>query len=267
MLNSVYQKTVWDQRRTIWWWIGGIAALALMMVAFYPALEDMTEFEDLFEAYPDYMLAMFGIDDASEFLTAEGFLHGELYSAMLPIIFLIFTIMRGAAATAGEEQSGTMDLVLSVPISRSRVVVEKLLAMVALTTVLALSLVVLELVGNLVVDMGLSLSGILAVNLGLVLLALLFGALSMAVGSWTGRRTMAAGVAAGVAVAAFFINGLATLVSALETPQQFSPFYWYVDPKLLTNGFAWGPLALLTAVTIVFFGVAVWAFRRRDIST
>jgi ABC-2 type transport system permease protein len=267
MLNSVYRKAIWDYRHTIWWWVGGLVALALMMVAFYPALEDFGEFEELMEAYPDYFLAMFGIEEAGEFLTAEGFLHGELYSAMLPIIFLIFAIMRGAAATAGEEQSGTMDLVLSVPVSRSRVVVDKFVAMVALTAGLALSLIVVELVGNVLVDMGLSIAGIVSVNLGLTLLALLFGALSMAVGSWTGRRTMAAGVAAGVAVAAFFVNGLAPLVSALETPQKFSPFYWYLDPKPLSNGFAWGQLGLLAVVSLALFAVAVWAFQRRDIAT
>lgn len=266
MLNSVLEKTIWDSRRSIWWWVGGLVALAAMMVAFYPALEDFGDFEELMEAYPDYFLAMFGIEEAGEFLTAEGFLHGELYSAMLPIIFLIFTIMRGAAATAGEEQGGTMDLVLSVPISRSRVVVDKFLAMVALTAGLALSLVVVELIGNLLVDMGLSIEGIIAVNLGVVLLALLFGALAMAIGSWTGRRTIAAGAAAGAAVAAFFINGLAPLVPALETPQKFSPFYWFLDSKPLSNGFAWGQLVLLTGVTLVLFSVAVWAFRRRDIA-
>lgn len=267
MLNNVLEKTIWDGRRSIWWWVAGLVALGVMMVGFYPALEDFGDFEELMDAYPEYFLAMFGIEEAGEFLTAEGFLHGELYSAMLPIIFLVFTIMRGASATAGEEQAGTMDLVLSVPISRSRVVVDKFLAMVALTAGLALSLVVVELIGNLLVDMGLSIEGIVAANLGLVLLAVLFGALAMAVGSWTGRRSVAAGAAAGVAVAAFFVNGLAPLVSALEAPQNFSPFYWFLDSKPLSNGFAWGQLLLLAAVSLVFFAVAVWAFRRRDIAT
>lgn len=265
MLASVFTKTVWDHRRTIWWWLGGVGLLALFIVAYYPALGDLSEFADLLESYPEAMLALFGIDP-QEFLTASGFIHGELYSAMLPTVFLIFTIMRGAAATAGEEQDGTMDLTLSVPVSRDRVVVEKFLAMAAMTTALGASLVVIFLVGNPLVDLELSVAGIVAINLGLVLMSLLFGALALAIGSWTGRRVMAAGVAAGVAVAAFFVNGLASLVDALEAPQQISPFHWLLDSKPLNNGFDWPGLGLLAGVTLVLFAAAVYAFRRRDLT-
>lgn len=130
-----------------------------------------------------------------------------------------------------------------------------------------MSIAIVLLVGNPLVGMELGIANVLAINVGLALLALLFGSLAMAVGAWTGRRGMAAGVAAGAAVAAFFVNGLAPLVSALETPQKFSPFYWFLDPKPLVNGFAWGQLLLLGAVSVGFFAAAAWAFRRRDIAT
>jgi ABC-2 type transport system permease protein len=265
MLTTVFTKTVWDHRRTIWWWLGGIALLALFIVAYYPALGDLSEFADLLESYPEAMLALFGIDP-QEFLTASGFIHGELYSAMLPTVFLIFTIMRGAAATAGEEQDGTMDLTLSVPVSRDRVVIDKFLAMAAMTSALGASLVVIFLAGNPLVDLELSVAGIIAINLGLVLMSLLFGALAMAIGAWSGRRVLAAGVAAGVAVAAFFINGLAALVDALEVPQKLSPFYWLLDSKPLNNGFDWAGLTLLAATTAVLLAAALWAFRCRDVA-
>jgi ABC-2 type transport system permease protein len=266
MLSSVFGKTLWDNRRAVWWWGGGVAALAAMMVAFWPAVQDMAQFSELLEAYPEAMLALFGIE-AEEFTTAAGFLTGELYSAMLPIIFLIFAIQRGASATAGAEQDGTMDLTLSAPVRRRRVVLDAFLAMAALTTGLAAVLVVVLLGGGALVDLGLSVQGVLAANLGLVLLALLFGALALAVGAWTGRRVLAAGASTAVAVAAFFVNGLAPMVEALETPQQASPFHWLLDGKPLANGFDWPGLALLTVTTIVLVGVAVWGFERRDIAT
>lgn len=237
------------------------------MVAFYPALGDMSEFRDLFDQYPKAFLSFFGIDDVDVFLTASGFIHGELYSAMLPIIFLVFTILRGAEATAGEEQDGTMDLTLSVPVSRDRVVVDRFLSMAALTGGLGFSMAAVLLVGNVTADMGLSVAGVVSINLALVLMSLLFGALAMAVGAWSGRRVLASGVAAGVAAAAFFVNGLAPLVDGLEIPQKLSPFYWLLGSKPLANGFAWSDLGWLTIATAALFGLAVWAFRHRDIST
>jgi ABC-2 type transport system permease protein len=88
----------------------------------------------------------------------------------------------------------------------------------------------------------------------------------MAIGAWSGRRVLAAGVAAGVAVAAFFINGLAALVDALEVPQKLSPFYWLLDSKPLNNGFDWAGLTLLAATTAVLLAAALWAFRCRDVA-
>lgn len=267
MLANVFGKTVWDNRRAIWWWGGGILALTAMMVGFWPSVQDVGEFTQLLESYPETFLALFGIEDVTEFATAAGFMSGELYSAMLPIIFLVFAIQRGAAATAGAEQDGTMDLTLSVPVTRRRVVVDSFLALTALMTGLGAVVAAVLLVGGALVDLGLSTSGVLAINLGLVLLGLVFGALAMAVGAWTGRRVVASGVAAAVAVAAFFVNGLAPIISSLEVPQRLSPFHWLLGAKPLSTGFDWTGLALLGATVLVLLAVAAWAFERRDIAT
>lgn len=267
MIHNLYEKTMWESRRSIWWWIGGIAGLTMLMVGFYPSLEGMEGFADLLANYPEAFLAIFGLDDPSEFLTGAGFMSGELYSAMLPIMVLIFTIQRGAAATAGAEQDGTMDLTLSTPVSRRRVVVQKALALATSTALIGASLIAVLVVGSPIVDMGLRLEGIVAVNVGLVLFGLLFGALAMAVGAWTGRRALASGTAAGVAVLAFFVNGLAPLIEVLQTPEKFSPFGWLLDENPLSTGFDWSGLGLLAGTALALFAVAVWAFERRAIGT
>ncbi len=265
MLGSVFAKTVWDRRRSLWWWLAGLAGLAALMVAFWPTFAGTEDFAELLDAYPEYLLALFGID-AEEFLTAAGFFQGELYSAMLPILFINFAILRGAAIAA-EEQEGTLDLTLAMPISRRRVIVDTFLAMAVLTGALGLGLVVVMVVGDPIADLGLGVAAIVAINLGEVLLALLFGALAMAVGAATGRRMLAAGVSAAVAVAAFFVNGLAPLVTALEGLQRLSPFHWFLRSKPLAHGFDWAGLGLLAATTAAFLVLAVWAFDRRDVST
>ena len=53
------------------------------------------------------------------------------FSSLGPILFLVFVVGSGARAVAGEEEAGTLDLVLSTPIRRRQVLFDKFLAMLA----------------------------------------------------------------------------------------------------------------------------------------
>ena len=127
---------------------------------------------------------------------------------------------------------------------------------------------VLLLISNPLLDLQLSIEGMLAVNVAAGLLGLLFGAMALALGALTGRRGLAIGLSAGIAVAAFFLYGLAPLVDALEPLGKLSPFYWYLEPNPLANGF--DPMLLwMVAFTGLFVGVCGVGFcspRRRGLS-
>ena len=85
-------------------------------------------------------------------------------------------------------------------------------------------------------DMDISAGHLAAATLSAVLLALAYGAIAVLLGAATGRRTLAIGVTAAAAVAAYLVNGLAPLVHALKVPQKLSPFYHYAAGDPLRNG-------------------------------
>lgn len=266
MLRSVYRKTMWDRRRAMMWWTIGIVALAAMTVAFYPSIAaDQEAYEQLLDAYPEELLSFFGIEDASELASPEGFVNSQLYANVFPIMLFIFTIGMGTAVIAGEEDRRTMDLLLSHPISRDRVVLHAFGAMATLSGVLTAALLLVLVVANAPTGLDISIVGLLAANVGGWLLGLMFGVFALALGAVTGRRGLTIGLSAGVAVAAFFLYGLAPLVDALEPAQKLSPFWWFLGPKPLNDGF---DIMLLLMVAWIAVGVAValWGFRRRDVS-
>ena len=55
----------------------------------------------------------------------------ELFSLMAPLLLIVFSIGAGASAIAGEEDRHTLELLLANPVSRCRIVLEKLAALVA----------------------------------------------------------------------------------------------------------------------------------------
>jgi hypothetical protein len=105
----------------------------------------------------------------------------------------------------------------------------------------------------------------LAATASAFLLALMFGAVTLALGCATGRRTAAAGGASALAVAAYLLTSLAGLVEGLRRFRPLSPFWWYSGNDPLRNGLSALHVALLVVVTACALSVAVYTFVRRDI--
>ena len=269
LLRSVYGKTAWDRRRSIWGWMGGMVLIAVAIISFYPTINSGSgdAMAALLEAMPPELLALFGITDPSALLTGAGFVSSRVYSSVGLILMMAFTIGLGTAALAGEEHRGTADLLMANPLGRPRTVVEKFLAMISLVAVIMLGVFVTIYLGDVIVDLELTVEGMVAANVGLALISLLFGAIALAVGAWKGKPGLATGIAGGLAVFLFFLNGLAAAIDPLEPLRPLSPFYWYLgDSTPLATGFS-AAFLLLAVATVAFFGLAVLLFRRRDLAT
>jgi ABC-2 type transport system permease protein len=264
MLRSVAGKTLFDQRRALLAWTVSLALLIAMYVAIWPSMRGQPSMSDFLDQMPEAMRSLFATTGA-DMSTPVGYLQVELLSFMGPLVLLLYTVTAGAGAVAGEEDRRTMDLLLASPVSRTRVVLHKLLAMCV--GALALGAVgVVALVGEgALADMGLPLGKVTAAMVHMTLLALVFGAMALAVGGLTGHGTLSRAVPAVVAVLAYVVNGLAPVVSWLEPFQKLSPFYQYVGHDPLRHGVSWPSVGVAVATVVVLAAVAVWGFRRRDV--
>ena len=203
--------------------------------------------------------------DAQELASPEGFVNSQLYANVVPILLFIFTIGMGTSALAGEEDRRTMDLLLAQPVTRDRVGLHNFAAIATLSGIITASILLVLLVANTPAGLDMSLVGMIAANVGAWILGLTFGALALAISAVTGKRGLTLGASAGIAVATFFLYGLAPLVEALEPAQKLSPFWWYLGAKPLNNGFDVMFLWMVVWI-VVAVAVAIWGFRRRDVS-
>ena len=266
MRASVTLKSLRDLRRGFAWWALGLAGMVAMQVSVYPTVRDDSGFADLTENYPEVLQDLFGFGaEQFDYTSAAGYLGIELFSLVVPLLLIIAAVATGAGAIAGEEDRGTLELLLSMPLGRRRVTAEKLLAMAAEIVALGVVLLLALWIGVLVIDMGLSFTHLAAAATGAVLLAVGFGAIALLVGAATGSRGAAVGVSAALAVAAYLINSLAALVSQLEGVQKLTPFYHYEAPDPLRQGFSAGHLAVLLAIAAGAAVAALLVVDRRDI--
>ena len=131
MLGSVFAKSLRDLRRSFVGWSLGLAGYVGLIVAVYPTIRDNPDLNKLVESYPEALKAFIAFGGQADFTSAAGYLGSELFAFMIPALFLVASVGNGAGAIAGEEERGTLDLLLSFPRSRTRIAVEKLAAMCA----------------------------------------------------------------------------------------------------------------------------------------
>jgi ABC-2 type transport system permease protein len=267
MLRSVFGAAVWSRRRGLTWWVGGSFVYLFFLGSAFPTLADnAADFEKMLDSYPEALRAMFNMVEGVSLSTGPGFLHMELFSLVLPLLLIVFAVGFGARAVAGEEEEGTLDLLLSGPLSRRRWLAQQFAAMAALTSVIGVVNYLAMLLAGAAFDMGLSPAKLAAAMLGVVLIALVFGALALAVGAVTGKRAVAIAVASAAALAAYLVFSLADVVTWLGTVQKASPWYYYAASAPLLNGLEWahaGVLAALAAALPVAGGVVL---DRRDLA-
>lgn len=226
----------------------------------FPIIEE--DMAQLLEDYPASVLAIVGNADMS---TPEGWYTGENFSLVHPIGFLLVLVVLGGRAIGGEEQRRTMGLLLANPISRSRVVIEKGIAMAIYAAILGVLAFAGTVAGSLLGGLGISVVNIAAISLLLTLLGLAFGALSLALSAATGRVGISTYGTAGIALIFFLLNAYLPLSDSLEGFARLSPFYYYLTGDPLANGLDWGHAGLLAALTLVLFALSIVLFNRRDI--
>lgn len=235
--------------------------MALMMGPIYSVIPD--DFIDFVADFPDALIAMIGGADMS---TLAGYLQAEIFSITAPIAVIIVTVVTGSKAIAGEEESHTMGLLMGNPITFTRIVAEKALAMVGVTTVVGLATFLGTWVGVLLGGLeGLPVGNIAAASVLLTLLGLMFGAIALALGAATGRSRLASTVTAGLAVLSYFMFSFFPLSETFEPWANLSPFTLYLGSDPLTQGMAWGDAAILAAIFLVFAAVSPGLVARRDL--
>lgn len=264
---TILRRALRDRRNALFWWMLGLAVLNLFTLAFYPTVRGQQNFDELVQQMPEALRAMFGMEDGVSLSSAPGYLWARLFSSLLTVLLVIYSIVGGAGLIGGSEEDGTLELILANPVSRAAVAFQRFLALLLLLAALSLfaavTLVLMALPFSALegVDAG----GLAVAFAGLFSLASLHASVAFAGGAIAGRR--GPGLAAGTVLAAggFLAQGLLAAAGAPAWVRNLNPWHWYLEQNLLAFGPRWEAVvpALALAALPVAAGIAV--FRRRDL--
>jgi ABC-2 type transport system permease protein len=196
-------------------------------------------------------------------MIALGFIH--------PIAIglnLVFAAAFAVSAVAGERQRGTLEVLLSRPLSRRTVYDTLAVSLVLFVGVTEAAFVVGALLGSIVAGVSGELVAATLPTLWLngVLLFTAVGAIALAASVSFDRVPPAAGITLTVVIVEYFLYVLGTLWPDAKWLQPYSLFD-YVDAKAVLAGLAdKTDFLLLGAVTLIAVVFALVVFPRRDLA-
>ena len=123
-----------DRWRSLAAYSVGLATYIVVVVAVYPAFKDSTSLDQL-TANNSGLAALFGV--TGSITSPSGWLSANIYANFFPLVILLLTIGYSASCLAGQEESGYLELVLSLPFARRTVVAQKMEALALQVAVLA----------------------------------------------------------------------------------------------------------------------------------
>jgi ABC-2 type transport system permease protein len=201
----------------------------------------------------------------ADYGTVTGWFRSEIAAIYGPMVIAALAITSASAATAGEEEDRILALVLAHPITRSELVLAKAAAVALVVFTIALGTWIGFVVGVALAGGGITLGHITALVVQLGFFGLASGAMALALAAGTGRRSVASGVAAAIAILGWLINSFAPLVNGLGWLKYLSLFWYYAGHDPLTRGIGIPGLVVLGLLSAALVGAAIVGLDRRDL--
>ena len=226
--GEIFGETLRRGWRGMLSWGVGIGLLGLVQVVILPDTEALQQMTNLLETMPPIVLQMVGVADLEYMATPEGYIALRFFGLTL-LILALYAVTSGLNVTANDEERGILNLYLSLPVPRWRILVERTLAY-AVMTIGLLVLAFLGLVLGIVITPALADVRLLRIAestlnmLPSLLVALTF---TVFVASVTRRRGLVLAIAAGYVVGGYFVDTLgAGASSSIVSGLRGATFYY-----------------------------------------
>jgi ABC-2 type transport system permease protein len=230
------------------WSLGMIFMVAGGMSKYSAASKSGQSMNELISKMPHSIQALFGVG-TFDLSTAIGF-YGVIF-LYLVLMATIHSSLLGATIISKEERDKTSEFLYVKPITRRRIITQKMgtaLLMLVILNLITLftSLGMVGLFSN-----GTPITAIIIkLMIGMLLLQLIFLFLGLGVSSICKNPRSAPPVVSGLLLLFFFLYQLVTLNSRLTFLRFFTPFS-YFDASELVNKIGFNPIYLVLSVIII----------------
>jgi|TARA_B110000263_G_scaffold248111_1_gene262297 ABC-2 type transport system permease protein len=264
MLSNILLKSLWDFRKAAIYWFIAIFSLATYIMFVVSSIE-LDAFQEITASMPKALTQFLGGTSGLDFGSIEGFLNAQVFTIMAPIMAIAVAVNYGGKATAQEESSKSLDIILSAPISRESFIIQKIFSMIIKTLFIAITHWVSYFILGIIFSQNIPIEGLSAICFNLFLMGITFGMISVFIGTLSGNSTQAISIGGALALIAYLVANIAPLVDSLSNTKYFALFYYYKGGEPLKNGFhSWHWIPFL-AITLTFIFLSIYQFKKRNL--
>lgn len=260
---TIFKHELKQNRTAFWIWTAVISFMIGVCVFIYPKMKgEMESISDVFADMGSFSAA-FGMDQIN-FGTLLGYYSIECGN-VLGLGGAFFAAICAAGILAKEEKERTAEFLLTHPVSRKKVITEKLISVM-------LQIVVLNVIVFAVV-----IAGMLAIGetipweeMGLLHVAYLFLQIELAgicfgISAFVKRGSV--GVGLGVALAMYFLNLVSNITESAEALKYITPFAYANGTEIVTEVTLDAKLIFIgMAYALVGIVAAYWKYTKKDIA-
>lgn len=263
MMNSVFTKTLYDKRWFMFGWLLGFAALAALLVIFYPSMHQEGSLDALVNSMPPAMQGFVG--DLANLQQFSTYLASQLFDIRMQIIAGVMVVILALGLTVGEEEKGQLRTTLSLPLSRTSVLMQKWLAMLTIIAITLLGTIAGIYGAQFAIGESIEVDTLVQLVAMTWLIMVTFATLTFAAGIAAGDRAVGTLVGIFTLAGSFILSTFAVGVDWLKDYEMWSLFYYFPAVDIAKNGVDPSDVAVLGTISIVALLLSWLAFRRRDV--
>jgi polyether ionophore transport system permease protein len=262
LLRSIYLKTLRDYRVAIAGWGIGMGLTIVSPMASVAALIKTPEARaQLASLAQQFKWAA----DPVAAGTVGGYATFKI--GIFIMLMAVWPLLAASRTLRGEESTGVLDMLLSLPRTRLSVAVQKVAAIWTALLLMGAIVGLLAYVGGTKFKGEFDLVDGLLFGLNLALICAVFGAISLFVSQFTQERTTAAGITGALLIVFIAIDMVHRVIPNTDWFSHLSPIYYYnlSKPLVPSFGISVGGMLLMLALTLVLTVAAIALFVRRDV--
>lgn len=243
-------------------WALAIGGMLATVVLIYPQMAvSMRGFGGLVNTMGVFARA-FGLDRL-DFTTLTGYYALETGN-ILGIGGAMYAGLTGIQAVAREEDGHLAEFLFSHPVTRGRVLWQKMMAVLSLVAGLHAVCALIAAAAILLIGEGASLAALLPLHLGLTLMCLQLGLMCFGLSCFFSRA--AAGLGIGLPLLFYFLQLVAAITPKASWLKWLTPFGYADAATLLSRGLGWPQIAAGFALAALTAAAGMLHFGRKDLA-
>lgn len=242
---------------------GGLAVLTGLFLYMFPSISQGVDLDEYVESIPPALREAFGIRALG---SIEGFLAAELYSFGWVLLLGLYLAYAAASLVADDVEDGRMDVLLALPVSRSKILVEKFASLAVPVAIVNVVVFVVVAVGVTAIGDSIVYADLAMVHLLSLPYLLTTASIGLTASVYFDRADLAQRVGMGLVFALFLVESVVSGTD-FEWLGWVSPTRYY-DPATILVDSQWNLLhaAVLLVAGSVLLVASREYFRRKDVS-